>query len=275
MILASNQKWKALKTTFKKYYDQPRTKEEALAAGWKVFSDCGKKKFAGYRYYNPSDNSIILLFDSAGYIAGTQSVLSLAYVEKSTLENNPAYQLDSMPTGPLGSMNAYFSTMYFVDPNLICKGGRSRSEWESQGTGDRLILQYGKTPSIRIDIFTPGKGVREGVPSTFYDHHCLPGMGDHLIQYNYTPDQDCSSVLPVQVLYSNKNLIGFVWQHSAMLPGDRWEHPNKKVLPLFIDRQPKCLNDLVDNPGLSTMHHYFHDNPKLITCPDKKGKRRQ
>jgi len=269
---ASNQKWRALKTTFKKYHDQPRTKEEALAAGWKLFSTCDNRDFYGFRYYNPSDNSIVLIFDSAGYIAGTQSVLPLENVRnvnKSAVAYNPAYWLDLIPRRDR-NIPVYFTTMYFVDPSLICKGGRSRSEWDSQGTGDRLILQIGsrRSPSsLLVDIFTP----RDGLRRTFYDHNCLPGMGEHHMEWNYKPDQDCFSVLPVQVLISNKSVIGFVWQHLAMIPGDRWEHPNKIVLPLIIDRPPRCLNELADNLGLSTMHHYFHDNPEHITCPDKTG----
>ena len=33
----------------------------------------------------------------------------------------------------------------------------------------------------------------------WYDHYCFAGMGDHFLQFDYTPDQDCTSVLPLQV----------------------------------------------------------------------------
>ena len=38
-------------------------------------------------------------------------------------------------------MDAYLTTMYFVDPNIICAGGRTQDMFDTQGTGDRLIIQ--------------------------------------------------------------------------------------------------------------------------------------
>ena len=40
-------------------------------------------------------------------------------------------------------MPAYLTTMYFVDPSIICAGGRSQEQFDSQGTGDRLVIQVG------------------------------------------------------------------------------------------------------------------------------------
>ena len=51
----------------------------------------------------------------------------------------PAYQLD---TG-LDGQPAWFTTAYFVDPAVICDGGRTAEQWEAQGTGDRLLMQVG------------------------------------------------------------------------------------------------------------------------------------
>ena len=34
---------------------------------------------------------------------------------------------------------------------------------------------------------------------TWFDHYCFIGMGDHFLQFDYSPDQDCQSVLPLQV----------------------------------------------------------------------------
>merc|ERR1712080_349973 len=46
---------------------------------------------------------------------------------------------------------AWFTTAYFVDPLLICNGGRSSSDWDYYGTGDRLLVQIG-TPENLISI---------------------------------------------------------------------------------------------------------------------------
>ena len=83
----------------------------------------------------------------------------------------------------------------------------------------------------------------------------------------YNLIQDCNEVFPLQLLYNNGDLNGFVWQHIAKLPGDKWEHPDDRAVHAIIDRQPTCVGKLVESPGLSTMHHYFYDSPWFIGCP--------
>ena len=36
---------------------------------------------------------------------------------------------------------AYVTTMYFVDPDIINSGGRTPEMFEAQGTGDRLVMR--------------------------------------------------------------------------------------------------------------------------------------
>ena len=139
LAFGSAQKWPALKTTFSVnpfggFNDQPRTASEAEAAGWELIASCDGK-FLGHRYANPADFSIVLIFDDAGYIAGIQSVLPLAHIDPS-LTTNPAYQLDMW-----NDQEAYFTTVYFDDPSLICAGGRSSDQWEAQETGWWLRLE--------------------------------------------------------------------------------------------------------------------------------------
>merc|ERR1711988_526474 len=141
LVPAQAQSWPALKTTFGSLWDQPRTQAEAESSGWRLLGSCSDK-FLGERYAHPDDNSIIIIFDVAGFIAGTQSVV-------------PVDKVDS----------------------------------------------------------------------------------------------------------------GYVWQHVANLDGDRWEHPTHFAVDSIINSPPTCVNEYVDNPGLSTMHHYFWNYPLLILCP--------
>jgi len=268
LALCLAQYWPALKTTyslnpFSGFNSQPRTSSEAEAAGWELLASCDGK-FLGHRYANPADFSLVLIYDDAGYIAGSQSVLPLQYIDSSLVDmsGNPAYQLDMWK-----DQEAYFTTVYFSDPAVICNGGRSSDEFESQGTGDRLMVQVGETPDSLLNI--PLIRAEADMDSTWFDHYCFIGMGDHYLQFNYQPDQDCFAVLPLQILYSEGVINGFVWQHTAMLPGDQWEHPDETAISLIIDRPPACVMELAKNPGLSTMHHYFYDYPWLTLCPLK------
>ena len=38
-----------------------------------------------------------------------------------------------------------------MDPAVICNGGRSKEQFEAQGTGDRLLFQTGPTPDAFLE----------------------------------------------------------------------------------------------------------------------------
>ena len=58
----------------------------------------------------------------------------------------------------------------------------------------------------------------------------------------------------VQLIFSGGVLNGFVWQHVSSIPGDRWESVNSFGISNIVDRPPNCLYDLVESPGVTTMH---------------------
>jgi len=266
LVPAQAQSWPALKTTFGSLWDQPRTQAEAESSGWRLLGSCSDK-FLGERYGHPDDNSIIIIFDVAGFIAGTQSVVPVDKVDSSLVDMTrmAAYQLDTWFDVP-----AYLTTVYFTDTDIICNGGRSQEQFDSEGTGDRLIVQVGPTATPDNLISVPLSKSEAGSDPAWFDHYCFIGMGDHFLQFNYQPDQDCHDVLPLQLLYDDGYdgiLAGYVWQHVANLDGDRWEHPTHFAVDSIINSPPTCVNDYVDNPGLSTMHHYFWNYPLLILCP--------
>ena len=77
------------------------------------------------------------------------------------------------------------------------------------------------------------------------------------------------SLISLQILYDDGYdgiVAGFVWQHMTYLDGDTWEHPDNMAVGAIIDRPPQCVWDVVESPGLSTMHHYFWEYPLLIGC---------
>lgn len=47
-------------------------------------------------------------------------------------------------------MDAYLTTMYFVDPQIICNGGRTQDMFDTQGTGDRLLIQVQNDHNLMI-----------------------------------------------------------------------------------------------------------------------------
>ena len=103
-------------------------------------------------------------------------------------------------------------------------------------------------------------------------------MGRHYFNMYYDPDQPCTpDNIPgkpfsqklsfalsriallfwfclVQLVFSGGVLNGFVWQHVSSIPGDRWESVNSFGISNIVDRPPNCLYDLVESPGVTTMH---------------------
>jgi len=271
MVAASTQarKWEKLSTTFGVFRSTPMTETEAIADGWRKEWSCGDGgKFAGNRYIEPFGHSFLVIYDAAGYIAGVQSMARTLYVEDDIalvdFAAHPAYQLDY-----LGDWEAYFTTAYFVDPAIICNGGRTEAEFQSQGLGDRLVVQVGETADIVESIPMLEKDIATA-DDLWYVHKCFAGMGRHIIGYNYEDDQDCNTVMPMQVLYHEGELSGFVWQHQANIPQDPntdyWEYPPALAIQGIIDSPPKCLMDNVANFGISTVHHYFFNNPWNAIC---------
>jgi len=275
LCLAAGEKWPALKTTWglnlfgSAFHDRPRTQAEAEAEGWKLLGSCDGQ-FLGHRFGDPSDPSLNLIYDDAGYIAGVQSGLLVKDVDDKyyPYSTTPVYQAADWFGEP-----AYFTTAYFVDPEIICNGGRSPSDFATHGTGDRLIFQTGATPDSLVVL--PLTQEEADANPDWYDHKCFVGMGDHYFQFDYTPDQDCNTVFPAQVLFDQGVLNGFVWQHTANLPGDKWEHPDALAISAIVESAPDCLGPLIEEPGLSTMHHYFYSYPMFTLCPLKYNRSRQ
>ena len=126
----------------------------------------------------------------------------------------------------------------------------------------------------------------------WYRHFCFVNMGRHYFNLNYDVEAPCEpNNIPVQLLYSGDVLNGFVWQHVSaipgffswncrlisrkklylqcfFIPGDQWESVSSFALGQIVDRPPNCLYDLVENPGVTTMHIYFR-NYETLCITDK------
>jgi len=266
-IFGGDQTWYNLKTTFAPnpfgaFTDQPRTVDEAEAAGWTLLSDdCGK------RYAPPSEGNtheMIMIYDVNGFIAGMHSVVSKASADESPFEFEKSswYRLDDS----LG-YEAFLTTAYFVDPATICEGGRSQADYDKDGTGNVLWFQHGD------DLHKAPLTGPEADDSTFWNkHQCFVNMGRHYFNLGYDADADACNAdgpeafTPIQLLYSGGVMNGFVWQHAAN-PSNvngRWEQVATNALKFLIITPPQCLYDFADQFGVVTMHVYFRNY--LTTC---------
>ena len=267
----AEQTWYNFKTTwsttpFDGFYDQPRTVDEAVQAGWvQVSNNCEDgSSFFGNRYAPPEDDKeMIIIFDVNGFIAGMHSVVPVKHTQPEfDFAASKWYRKDTV----LGE-EAYVTTAYFVDPSVICGSGRSQAEFDVEGTGNRLLFQNGPSSS---DVITAPMTLEDADADGFwFQHYCFLNMGRHYFNLNYDPNQSCDELVPIQLVYSGGVLNAFVWQHPAAMPGWRWEVVNSFGLDQIVNSGPKCLYDLVENPGVRTMHTYVRNYGTL--CIDDRS----
>jgi charged multivesicular body protein 7 len=269
---SADQKWFNLRTTWMfnpldslAFAPQPRTVAEAEGEGWIELDnqcDVAGAKFAGRRFVrSASDIQMVLLFDINGFIAGVQSPVPVANTYNNQYfdyDASAAYNLDV-----ISGVDAYVTTIYFVEPSIICSTGRTQEEYDVDGTGNGLWFQNGadySAENLVVAPLTEDAAVAEG---RWYKHFCFLNMGNHFFEYDHTPDQDCGKIFPAQLVYEDNNLKGFVWQHVADMEGDRWEKPDGLAIGAIVDRPPSCPIPLTETPGLRTMHFYLVDYTDL------------
>jgi len=216
---------------------------------------CNGGKFLGQRYWSKSDPSVILLFDKNGYIAGMQTS-----TPKSKF--TPAHLKDR---NFIDDGDYWTLTTYFVPPSSICTTGRTKEQFEKEGTGSGLWVQIGPNPLT--DTMEIPRDEAE-IKKTNWGHgKCFKTMGQHY-WYNVSADMSCDDFFPKCLLYNKGKLTGFCFALNADLQSDRYDnpHPTAEVINKFMDPMPKCFATDPTYKLLSTIHVYFIEHPLASWC---------
>jgi len=108
-------------------------------------------------------------------------------------------------------------------------------------------------------------------------HECAKDMFRH---YANLGSKDCTDFTPIQLLYLNNELYGFVWQHEANSTGVRWETPGYCSILQSLSDAPECMYDLAEKKKYRTLHVMLRDlfkdlssvcNPALKKLGLKRG----
>lgn len=275
-IYAAGSSWPALQVTFgiggNSFADMPRTSTDAASKGWHVVNpDCKNGgKYNGYRVILGQDTSLSLLYDVQGTIAGIQMNVDKNSVAVSG--NHYRYKDVSMYVDDnIEGTSVWTLTAYFVDPSTICTTGRNPNSLSSSGTGDRLYLQNGPTPSSVIEVPLDRN---TAIAQEWTKNRCFVAMGYHnFFQSPKFQDSNCETFRPVFLLFDKEfgSLIGFGFASvgKAASANSRYENPSKNAIQQIVgaDLVSQCLLDLADGPGLTTMHVYFTSkNAFRYTC---------
>eukprot|EP00095_Tigriopus_kingsejongensis_P008155 maker-scaffold735_size104922-snap-gene-0.23 protein:Tk08155 transcript:maker-scaffold735_size104922-snap-gene-0.23-mRNA-1 annotation:"protein gooseberry-like isoform x2" len=264
----SEGEWPHLRTTWAPvpglggFHPQPRTDAELAEEGWVQLSSCGDSNpnFPGDRFVTSADdNDIVLVFDGNGFIAGIQTIVPMdkAMDDKYFgFSSSPYYQV-----GDFFGEDVYYTTVYFVDPSIICNGGRTQEEFMAEGTGNQIAIQNGPTSS---DFILAPLTKKEAIAESMWNEHkCFLDMGDHFFTFDYDPDESCD-IVPYQLVYIDGKLNGVVFQHIAPLDSPRFETINELAINAIVDTPPTCLVELSKTPGLRALHVYVSDY--IIIC---------
>lgn len=209
----------------------------------------------GNRYILNGDRSVILIFNSAGVIAGIGSSIPKGLRFNYPSAKQAQYLQDE---GTDYTVNAYFQ-----DPTTVCTMKKSKVSPKYFETGDRVVI-IGDAKILNI----PYK--QEDVKSVFTKGGCFPTMGRHYYahvdQIPFDKSIKPSEVLPVFLLYNNGKLNAFGWIFNAWLDGKRYEHAPESSASIFLPAVPDYLKDPNANKDLSSIHIFLDSTPAMNFC---------
>lgn len=274
--------WNDLKTTFMQFNKIQRTMNKAYRKmNWRTLlsngsmtnggGECENKfgdfEFNGIPLTNPEDKALVALYDRNGIIAGVQAYLPVDEVK--TQGNVLQYsRVPMINKVELGGRQFYVVTAYFMQPDSICTHGRSKSEMRREGTATGLWFQNGPKPTELVRAPTVR---REAIQQGWTDNPCLSKMGFHnFFQFSHPESMDCTDLRPVFLLFTpEQQLLGFGFSFIGNGVSKQFEHVNKQVSRLTIGNVPQCVDQLIDNVGISTLHVYLLNKPQDIKCTRK------
>lgn len=194
-LFGSDLTWDDLKVTWgpnplsSSYFNSmPRTRDAAIQAGWKLEKSCAQVN--GNRYTLNDSRQVILIFNTAGRIAGIASMIPKGLPHNYPSAKQAEYFQDE---GDYFTVNAYFQ-----DPTTVCSTRASSTK--SFETGDRVIIVGdGKTLNIPL--------VQNQVGMPFSKGGCFPTMGRHYYGHvdnkPFTTAIKADQTLPIFLLYNN------------------------------------------------------------------------
>ncbi|OXA51100.1 uncharacterized protein LOC110853358 [Folsomia candida] len=246
---------------------QPQLESGAITLGWAPVTtgnDCQNGgEYLGFRYIMPGDNSLGLIYDVNGVIAGLQMMLPHDLI----LPNNTFnFGANTFFKNVTYDKEYFVLTAYIVEPEIICTTGRNESDLIDVGIGTGVWVQDGASPGTYLQI----PDLREeALNSGWSNNNCFGGMGTHswyrMEDYEAT---NCTEQVPVFGLWSRTmELQGFGFSVPGTTVNKNFENPPTVAMQLIAGAPaPQCLFDSNNLIGSTTMHVYFINNPWLIAC---------
>jgi len=263
--------WDSLRITYgdpddknKTSFDHmPRHVIEAEYEHWTLIDDqCDSSSsmmFRGRRYWKGNDSATILLFDKNGYIAGIQTSVP----EDVKWTPSPTYLGNYILNETNFFENHLTLTAYFVNTSIICTG-RTREEFEKEGTGTDLYIQSGPDPMKDYKMIPRSQDDIKDDP--LWGHgKCFYKMGQHFWR-NVAKTMDCDDFFPFCLMYNKGKLNAFCFAINADVPSDRYEHPDLGEVKDFIEPVPDCMYSDPSFQHTTSLHVYLSERIEDDNC---------
>jgi charged multivesicular body protein 7 len=214
---------------------------------------------------DPADDSVALLYDKNGIIAGIQAQIP----HKQILKPGQTFRFDRVPMFQnitIRGEDFFVITAYFVNPFSICSEGRTLLDLALNGTGTGLWFQNGPSANFLIEV---SKDRATGWSKGWSKNNCWRAMGNHNFwQTEKYEEHNCNEIRPAFVLFDQveDEMLGFGFTIPGSVNLTRYESPPNAVISAIINPTPPCLTAMNDRVGAATLHIYFVDQPWTITC---------
>ncbi|KAF6211358.1 hypothetical protein GE061_011870 [Apolygus lucorum] len=242
------------------YYSLPKTLKENKKEYVQIDEATANLGVPATLWCRPNDPRVCLIFDKKGNNIGTQ----LSFLDQDTKHvqgYDYPYQNTYVRTNVF-NISANSLRVFYTNPEKLTEAGRT------------------STKEVIDDVYVKLKGVWEVLPredpkvaqyGNFYRQNCFTQMGQHYFYKMTAKLDDCSTIVPFFGIYHNGGLVGwglatFGKASSAKKGRDWYETVPLLGVQMIMPDRPKCVDHLVNQYGLYSMHTYFVKNPELITC---------
>ncbi|KAJ8713857.1 hypothetical protein PYW08_007477 [Mythimna loreyi] len=195
-----------------------------------------------------------LYYDVSGRIAAVQ-------INQEANKVNGYYDAtrQGFKTWTYNSVNYLYITIYLVGED----GQNNSASYDSTKVlRDEYLRVTGLNGTLDKIATNPTK-----IDSVWTEQACIIMMGKHYY-YKMTPTLSCDSAFypwfPLYDMKTNQMIgVGFMALGQSKC---NLEKPDVSAVKMIVPTAPQCLYDLVEKIGVSTLHIYFVDRPRFISC---------
>ncbi|KAF6211360.1 hypothetical protein GE061_011872 [Apolygus lucorum] len=245
---------------FSGYFNLPKTLKENKKEYVQIDEATANLGVPATLWCRPNDPRVCLIFDKKGNNIGTQ----ISFLDQDT-KDVKGYDYSVQNTYErtnIFNISANSLRVYYTNPEKLTEAGRT------------------STKEVIDDVYVKLKGVWEVLPredpkvgqsGNFYRQSCFPQMGQHYFYKMTAKINDCSDAVSFFGIYHNGGLIGWgiaTYGKPSVAKGGRDWYETVPLLgvKMIMPDRPSCVDDLVNQNGLYSMHTYFVDTPYLIGC---------